>query len=274
MKAMLKRHIEDASRLIAPCHKACLACGRLFAQQNRGRKTCSEECKRKHKRNVKNAWRAENPRTRVKYRCTGCGKEGSYINNWRERKTTLCVSCIARQVGNEAANAKRLKCMVKMWAPPKPRQRKGLDLQWHQRVTMLISRDCAECGKPTWNNCNSPGGYKFCSDECKRTAGKRYRQGIQDSHRKRARKTGAEYQRGITAKKVAERDGMTCQVCKRKVSAYIGGKGKYNPRWWSVGHIIPMSQGGPHTWANVQCECVECNSNKGTTALGQFSLAV
>ncbi len=49
------------------------------------------------------------------------------------------------------------------------------------------------------------------------------------------------------------RDHNTCQYC---------GK-RFNTAQLSLDHVIPRSRGGPTTWANVVCACVECNVRKG-----------
>jgi hypothetical protein len=76
------------------------------------------------------------------------------------------------------------------------------------------------------------------------------------------------WQSGITAMSVAIRDGMICVICKNRVEKHLG-KG-WQPRGWSIGHIIPVSAGGDTVWGNVQCECIECNVKKGvSTELNQ-----
>ena len=37
----------------------------------------------------------------------------------------------------------------------------------------------------------------------------------------------------------------------------------------TLGHIVPLSLKGSHTYANVQCECRNCNTNKSNKILGQ-----
>ena len=121
----------------------------------------------------------------------------------------------------------------------------------------------------------------LCSDECKvkrkkeQAAIERKRQrklGLRENGniRKRHKKHGTVYTPGITAKTVAQRDGMTCQVCGVKVEPHLG-KG-WQPKGWSIGHIKAMADGGNTVWDNVQCECMKCNSIKGTKPLGQIRL--
>jgi 5-methylcytosine-specific restriction endonuclease McrA len=80
-------------------------------------------------------------------------------------------------------------------------------------------------------------------------------------HTKRRRlKAEGPIDNGITAKAVAERDGMVCAECQGIVKPHPGG---YLADGWTIGHIVPLSKGGTHTWDNVQCECHSCNTSKG-----------
>ena len=121
----------------------------------------------------------------------------------------------------------------------------------------------------------------FCSDKCKETKRKenvaKGRKRLQilglkqnDNIRTRHRKHGTIYTSGITARTVALRDGMKCQVCGVKVEPHKG-KG-WQPNGWSIGHVKAMADGGNTTWDNVQCECIKCNSFKGVKPLGQIGL--
>jgi hypothetical protein len=98
-----------------------------------------------------------------------------------------------------------------------------------------------------------------CSDFCAKINDKSHKN--KGKARKRHKKYGTVYVFGITAEKVAKRDGMKCKICGIKVEKHLG-KG-WQPSGWSVGHIVPVSAGGATTWDNVQCECFSCNIKKG-----------
>jgi len=49
------------------------------------------------------------------------------------------------------------------------------------------------------------------------------------------------------------RDSSRCQYCGRKFST----------RELTLDHVVPRVQGGQHTWENLVCACVRCNSRKG-----------
>ena len=54
-------------------------------------------------------------------------------------------------------------------------------------------------------------------------------------------------------KNIFARDENRCQYC---------GK-KFPMPELSLDHVIPRSQGGESTWANIVCACTECNKRKG-----------
>lgn len=60
-------------------------------------------------------------------------------------------------------------------------------------------------------------------------------------------------------KDVYERDGWVCGLCRRPVDPGLTWP---HPMSASVDHILPLSQGGSHTLANVQCAHLSCNSRK------------
>jgi 5-methylcytosine-specific restriction endonuclease McrA len=57
----------------------------------------------------------------------------------------------------------------------------------------------------------------------------------------------------FTRRNIFARDGNRCQYCgKRFVTSEL-----------SLDHVVPRSQGGQSSWANVVCACVKCNVRKG-----------
>ena len=53
---------------------------------------------------------------------------------------------------------------------------------------------------------------------------------------------------------ILRRDAHTCQYC---------GK-RFPISELSIDHVLPQSRGGEHTWQNLVCSCVACNSRKGS----------
>lgn len=118
-------------------------------------------------------------------------------------------------------------------------------------VHAYVDKSCIDCGKaikchPLAKRC------KRCrSIENKSKAG---------AHRKRARYYGVYYEY-VNIKKVFDQDGWKCKECGVRVKQY-NDMAKHTNRA-TLGHIIPLSKGGSHTYANVQCECWKCNTLKG-----------
>lgn len=61
----------------------------------------------------------------------------------------------------------------------------------------------------------------------------------------------------ISLPKLAERDGWRCHLC----------GGKVTKATWSMDHLIPVSQGGAHSWENVSLAHLRCNQKRGTSRL-------
>jgi 5-methylcytosine-specific restriction endonuclease McrA len=61
----------------------------------------------------------------------------------------------------------------------------------------------------------------------------------------------------ITHAFVAARDNWRCHIC----------GGRVTRKNWSLDHLIPVSQGGPHSLANVSLAHRRCNSKRGVSAL-------
>lgn len=145
-----------------------------------------------------------------------------------------------------------------------------------QRELERQTKPCVQCGDMIPRGVGVAG--KSLCDGCRRLNVKDSKRRVKKkaiengtytpyTHRKRARKFGAKYER-ITINKLMERDGDRCQVCRRKVRRTK----KYSKRQATIGHIVAMANGGDHVWSNVQLECNECNWKKGTTTQGQLRL--
>lgn len=56
---------------------------------------------------------------------------------------------------------------------------------------------------------------------------------------------------------VAQRDGWCCGICGKRVTRAT----------WSLDHIVPLSRGGSHTYANIVLAHRSCNSRRGVGRL-------
>ncbi|WP_164990348.1 HNH endonuclease [Agromyces albus] len=81
-------------------------------------------------------------------------------------------------------------------------------------------------------------------------------------HRRRVRMTMEPSDRGITVAALREKFGDICPYCGQPMSfEYVRGR-QYEPRKATIEHIIPLSGGGGHTWANSMLCCWQCNLRK------------
>lgn len=110
----------------------------------------------------------------------------------------------------------------------------------------------------------------FCSGKCrtefrKTNSNLKRRNGnrVRTKNTLRAKKFGCEVEKGITLKKLIERDGLRCAICGEMCDWNDRSwNGNCGPLYPSMDHIIPMSKGGGHTWDNVQVAHMICNDRK------------
>lgn len=97
---------------------------------------------------------------------------------------------------------------------------------------------------------------KQCADCAIKFKKKRRHRGYQK--RKRAKDFGVEIEYGIKPIDIFKRDGNICYLCGIKC---VRSK-EFKPNKATLDHVIPLSKGGGHTWANLRCCCAKCNLRK------------
>lgn len=90
------------------------------------------------------------------------------------------------------------------------------------------------------------------------------------SHHKRARRYGVPYEY-INNLKVFRRDGYICGLCGEPALAWVTWQHDLAPE---LGHIVPLSRGGGHLYANVRCEHRRCNGLKGDMLDSEYRTVV
>ena len=73
----------------------------------------------------------------------------------------------------------------------------------------------------------------------------------------------------ITIEGLIARDGRKCYLCGVNTDFndhYIdeGGSFHVGDSYPTIEHVVPLSKGGNHSWANTKVACWRCNTRKGT----------
>jgi 5-methylcytosine-specific restriction endonuclease McrA len=239
--------------------RVCNGCGSTFSRTphrlrwNAKGKYCSRECAAKHRDNS-SSWFKGTP-------CVKCGSKSQKECTCKPepiRKT--CVVCgvqfdttISNQVVCESAECKR-------------KRNADFAATWYRRkygIKYAGVNVCRVCSRVEVFSKGFSVVEKGLCARCKKRRAKRK----QDAKRRGAIGSGDD----ITLRELYDRDGRRCMMCGRK-TRMPGKSGGWFATMASIDHIIPVSLGGPHTWANVQLACQECNTRKCATRKGQMRL--
>jgi 5-methylcytosine-specific restriction endonuclease McrA len=89
-------------------------------------------------------------------------------------------------------------------------------------------------------------------------------------HRRRALMQQVEYEPGITVKALRKKHGDDCCYCGMTMTFERGDGRTYVPLKATIEHIVAISRGGGHTWANTTLACWQCNVRKNATPLDEW----
>lgn len=96
---------------------------------------------------------------------------------------------------------------------------------------------------------------KNCSTECSRKESTRRRNKL----RKAAIRDGEKFD----TLAVFDRDMWHCRICGIETPREL--RGTFKPNAPELDHIVPITRGGKHTFANSQLACRACNTKKGNS---------
>lgn len=208
-------------------------------------------------------------------KCIACGASRR-VARIENRDSTLCRQCRIELVARRCRH-----CSARV---PSNTDRRYCDAcvaaqVWLTGPPSRYRRACALCGVSRMTSPGSlPEGQYICHP-CRRTdekhraaiaAKRRLREAGRGDFRERARRYGVEYE-PVDRYKVYARDKWTCGICRRKVSRTCVYPDPLSP---SLDHVVPMSKGGGHTYANTQCSHLICNVRKGDRGAGGEQLAL
>ena len=227
---------DNHKKLNGRPERVCAYCDRIFKPKSSERLMfCSREC----------AFASKN-KTRLIRQAEQVAK--------REANWPHCLVC-----GNRCQTSRAVLCS-------KECRKVHARNQWITAVRKAYipqKRACKGCGK-SFETEYGHSHALYCSKECARRTLRRVGKSI-----RRARKRQLQYER-IDPIMIFHRDGWKCQLCGVKTPKQARGTIESNAP--ELDHIIPLSQGGAHTEANVQCACRKCNADKGQRIMGQSRL--
>ena len=158
-------------------------------------------------------------------------RSGTTENTWRY------VECVGCGEIFEAKSGKAAACSDKCYK---------------RHVTGTADKKCLQCDASIKH---LSGPVKYCEDCAKARA--RDRRAAQRQSRSRHSGRFIEH---VAVSILAERDGFICQLCDSPVDMEQPWPGRWSP---SVDHVVPISLGGEHSYANTQLAHLTCNIRKG-----------
>lgn len=240
---------------LAPHARACEGCAQQFTPKiDRGR-FCRKAC----------ADRKSKTKTLC---CVGCGVAVSrYVRGGSADSGLYCSrECYLRQKSarKKVRPAKPLplhKAHVSAYVNHCAAQRAAKKAD--DKRTALSVRPCKQCGECVGYRFGSP--RSFCSAACsvvyvKANPTEAQRRGRRVAKAKRRAKEHGVYAEKVDPIDVCSRGGWLCQLC--GIATPKDKRGTNSLDAPEVDHIYPISKGGKHVRANLQCLCRSCNAWK------------
>lgn len=250
--ARLRAHNNQrrAARAAARCRpqsRPCVQCGSVFTPKRDRARFCSKRCQQ-----------------------DGRVRHPEQDNAQRRRKTArrrellpkrACRRCrrIFKPKRRSTAQYCSERCGIKDWG-----QRQTVAAR--QSQLEAVCRFCQKRFKP-----HRFTGQLCCSERCNsRFWSQQHPDEVhQQTLQRRARLRGVHVEE-VRPFEVFARDGWRCQLCGCPTpKRLLGTRSRRKP---TIDHIVPISKGGPHSYANVQCACAQCNMRKNARTKGQFRL--
>lgn len=139
-------------------------------------------------------------------------------------------------------------------------------------VAQTLKTQCPH-GHPydTANTYTNAKGHRYCR-VCVNRGKKAYRARYPEPHRRgiqRWKREHPEKNREYRSLRRSRLRGVICEFTHEQWEAVVtlyGGRCAYCYRMdkpLTIDHVVPISQGGPHTAANIVPACLSCNSRKG-----------
>lgn len=256
----------DGPRPIYKARRPCAVCGTLYVSPNIKVKTCSVSCGSK-------LLSIRAMALRPKHTCHGCGVV--FVRGERKRYKYCGRACAFEHTEDRLRNMHRhvangaLKWM-QSWktccecgnSHTQMGSRCSIQcVRTGQYVRHKGLLQCKRCGTAIDRTTGRfTGPKKYCL-ACKPVARKENRNKADRVHKRvRSRRIRSGPRDRIDPYDVFARDGWKCKLCGSGVDLSLPVNHDLRP---NLDHVIPLSKGGTHTYANVQTTCRRCNTDKG-----------
>lgn len=230
--------------------RTCCICGNSFESIYKRTLTCSPECSRKYRNRTRERQYTEEQKQRRKEY-----DRQKYLKSHPDARTSeeIHQKKLIKEVDKERKREERAKILAQKEAIKQANI--AMYLEYEREHECCVCHEKYIAHHPF---------SKYCSQTCARKATR--------THDSRHRYKNKTIDKGITLRKLADRDHNQCQICGLFVdwSDYIKTDravicGDMYP---SIDHITPISLGGLHAWDNVQLAHRGCNTRKSNRYIG------
>lgn len=250
--------------------RRCEQCGTGFTATVATRRFCTDACQRRNH----SAKRISRTAT-----CEGCGVT---FNPKRTDRARYCTRACSFAHGEAARRAVATR-MERYPPAPKPdtteadalrRIGRGIPASLGRLLLIQAKRQraakpCLTCGKPIGASRSGSGGASYCTTRCAQQSAS-FREAKRAARLARKAKERSARVETVSPLRVFERDGWRCHLCGGLTIK--GKRGSYHAKAPELDHIVPLSKGGDHSYANTACAHRSCNIAKSDRVIGQPSL--
>lgn len=139
----------------------------------------------------------------------------------------------------------------------------------------LVELACGHCGAgfTRLRGSTRKGATPFCSVKCRNQAkvvfaGASRRAVDRIRCAKRRARFVAAIVEAVDPDVVFERDEWQCYLCDEPIDRALTGRDRMGP---TIDHLIPLAEGGEHSYANVAAAHRSCNSRKGAAVAASLA---
>lgn len=259
----------------------CKQCQKNFSAPSKRFKVCSPECQA-----VLDAAYVRPPRPTITLVCQHCQQtvtrtavrydHGKYCSRpcaYAGRAVTMAADAVkAKALRLEGVRERRA---IREAAQALVREAKAKDKALLKALKAVQGRKayCSICRTERNRNEDPLYAAPVCSYACADTYHARCTEVRRLSPSRKANKVADKARRRMAEQQsvdlispiaVFERDGWRCYICGVATPRQL--RGSNDPYAPELEHVVSLTDGGTHTWANVACACRRCNSAKGAAS--------